>query len=245
MFLCEGGFAHIKEVVYDKFRKKGEENMEILTGREKIEKELKMLTEEAKWKDQSHKEMAENMLFSQWKVVLEPLKKKCDEDLVFNAKVMNPALDIKHLFKYLTKKAYELRVPGMEFVGLSDDVVIGWINDFYSEDGELMLKEEAEEAAKKAEEKAKRDAENKAKKAKNAKKAKKVARPKESEQSKPEKTEETVAEADEVLDNSVKETANPLEKTEKTDNTDNIEEQKNESEEIEFSSDDNGQLSFF
>ena len=206
--------------------------MEILNGRDKIEQELKMLTEEAKWKERSHKETVENMLFSQWKVILEPLKKKCDEDLIFNAKVMNPALDIKHLFKYLTKKAYELRVPGMEFVGLSDDVVIEWINDFYSEDGELMLKEEAEAAAKKAEEKAKRDAENK------AKKAKKTAKSKKSERSKLEQPKQEKETVTEVNDTTEQETETSVANTKNV-----IEEQKND--EFGFSSDENGQLSFF
>ena len=218
--------------------------MAITSGREKIEEEMKVIVEEAKWdKKKDQKDIIENMLFSQWKVILEPLKKKCDEDIIFNAKVMNPKLDIKHLFKYLTNKARELLVPGMNFVGLSDDVVIGWVNDFYSEDGELMLKEEAEEAERRAKEKAEREAKAAKAKKKTTKKADKAKAETVKADGKPEPVSEKKAEQAEASDKKSDKKAEPAEESGAV--TENkpaaTEYMKNDG----FSMDSNGQLSFF
>ncbi len=146
-------------------------------GGEKIRRELsrliqKTLEESGKKKpgetdtQAADRELIEKMQLAQWAVVIDPLAEKCKEDLILNAKVLNPELTIPLLFEYLSSKAKAFAICGI--AGVMDETVINWARDFYVEEGVKLL----EEKRKKAEEEAKRKAEREAQKKEKEKKKK-------------------------------------------------------------------------
>ncbi len=148
-------------------------------GGEKIRRELsiliqKTLDESGKKKpgetdtQAADRELIEKMQLAQWAVVIDPLAEKCKEDLILNAKVLNPELTIPLLFEYLSSKAKAFAICGI--AGVMDETVINWARDFYVEEGVKLL----EEKRKKAEEQARKKAEMEAKKKEKKKKATKA-----------------------------------------------------------------------
>lgn len=148
-------------------------------GGEKIRRELRRLIQKTMEESSKKKpgeteiqaadrEIREKMQLAQWAVVIDPLAEKCKEDLVLNAKALNPDLTVSLLFEYLTMQARELAVLGI--AGVADETVINWARDFYVEEGVKLL----EEKRKKAEEQARKKAEMEAKKKEKKKKATKA-----------------------------------------------------------------------
>ena len=86
--------------------------------------------------------------------VVEYLTQRCDEDLAYNAMVVQPHKSWKRCSDYLTKQAKKLAGKGSQQIMVEAHTVFHWIDEYYSLDdkaeveAELRKKEETEKKAK-------------------------------------------------------------------------------------------------
>ena len=122
-----------------------------MTGAQKITNEINSIIEKA-GKGEKQRKMAE----SQLDIIAETLCRKADEDPLFNFQVLQEHKSFERCWKKVTEKARKMAVNNCACV--SDEVVFGWIYDYYEADDEAEVAEEKRKAAE-AEEKRKADEE--------------------------------------------------------------------------------------
>lgn len=95
------------------------------------------------------------MIAQQWSYFIPKMEEMAKGDLQLNAKMMNPDLSFIDLCGFLSKKALEFCMPGINTGGkmayMADPTVLNWIRDYYDHEGVAALKERREKEKKTAE----------------------------------------------------------------------------------------------
>lgn len=95
------------------------------------------------------------MIAQQWSYFIPKMEEMAKDDLQLNAKMMNPDLSFIDLCGFLSKKALEFCMPGINTRGkmayMADQTVLNWIRDYYDHEGVAALRERREKEKKAAE----------------------------------------------------------------------------------------------